>query len=90
MDYFNSETLSPRKAPRHFTSIWLEKNDQLEHILYCMACTHPLFKYQGDVVTVVPGDARISMAFPYEFRCSGTSRTLGRCFYTYLIEGYVN
>ncbi len=76
---------------KKYTSVWLEVfKESNEHLFFCLNCQCPLFKYYGDVISLMPGNASEVMDTPLEIQCHGKSQTFGKCPYTYIIEGYLN
>jgi len=65
MSYITSP--EPREKPRTI-SVYVEKRSDMKvHMFYCINCRNGVMKYQGEVVTVIPGDALNK--FPLEILC---------------------
>lgn len=85
----------PQEKLQEFTSVWLRRNNEKEHIFYCNTCQCPLFKYQGSVAMMVPGnvnnndEGEMVMQFPLIIPCRGHSPKYGKCPAVYVIEGFV-
>ncbi len=90
--YQNSEILQTGNN-RYRTTVWLIKDDRNEHIFFCHHCKAPVFKYEGSVITIIPGDANANgervVKFPIIIKCRGRSAKWGDCPVDYLIEGQV-
>lgn len=84
------------------TTVWFRKSVSDERIFYCHVCKYPLFKYQGEVIMMVPGDANnappegVEGSFanlkpikaPFRHQCRGISKKYGKCPAEYLVEGF--
>lgn len=53
-----------------YTSVWLKQNLNNDvKIFYCHLCRYPILQYQGDVVTLIPGEAPSQL--PIIVQCKG-------------------
>ena len=74
-----------------FCYIWLKRNIELAHFFYCCTCQNPVFRYQGQVVAIIPAGVNAMntaldsvMNFPFEQKCTNKN-----CPAKYVVEGTV-
>lgn len=97
--------VSARTSPvyREITTLWLRKGKGDSRIFRCHICGYKLFKYEGYIFRIVPGDANNSpkegiesemiipkiVKAPFYVQCKGKSFKYGDCPAEYLVEGVV-
>lgn len=79
-------------SPKTKTTVFLRRDTDQAKIFHCFTCCYPLFKYQGSITMVIPGDAdkeQKVLVAPFEHECRGNSAKWGKCPCVYIIEGFV-
>lgn len=55
------------KVRKRITTIWLASYPQ-SHLYYCPDCRMPMFSYQGEIVSEMPGNSPVAH-IPIEIKC---------------------
>src|SRR5437588_10543663 len=84
--------VTPDNKPVEPISVFIKKSQQ-ERFFFCNYCRNGLFKYNGAITNIIPGNAAMegstAMKFPMKIKCKGHSAKWGDCPALYIIEGYV-
>jgi len=58
------------EKPVEYTSVWIKKHKNKGiKIFYCHQCRYPVFQYEGDIVTLLPGS--VPSPLPILCQCKG-------------------